>query len=269
MGDRKKGSRVDDGEEKIEQEITAKEDFPKIAPNMDADGAARTTKTKPSSSNNSNPATISSATLSPRPSLPTLPGAVRVVGIDGKVEGDDDDDDDILNPSTPDIENMGEGTSQVHSRGLPAEDIPHVVPTATKVPDFAIAVANPEEHNHPTSCYCCGVRCGSVEQEVDKTKKRRLYLILAAVVVIVAIIVGLVVVLSRDHDAGGGNGVGLDVDSNETTLETKKFFTTLNYTHCFFGHMFDITARKNLRVVGMAVHLKSNTTNAIGKQYDI
>jgi len=47
------------------------------------------------------------------------------------------------------------------------------------------------------------------------------------------------------------------------TVETRRFFTTIKGTHTWSGHMFDITAKTNLHVVGMEIHMGSTTEETI------
>mmetsp|Transcript_22295 Transcript_22295/g.31078 ORF Transcript_22295/g.31078 Transcript_22295/m.31078 type:complete len:489 (+) Transcript_22295:285-1751(+) len=46
------------------------------------------------------------------------------------------------------------------------------------------------------------------------------------------------------------------------TREVRDFFTGFNYTHSFYGHMFDITAKKDIIIVGMYVHLNTEPNEA-------
>jgi len=46
------------------------------------------------------------------------------------------------------------------------------------------------------------------------------------------------------------------------TKETRAFITALDWTNSFYGHMFDITARKDLIVVGMEVQLNTQPNKA-------
>ena len=62
--------------------------------------------------------------------------------------------------------------------------------------------------------------------------------------------------------------VGITVPSDpKSPQETKRFFTTLNYTHNYYGHMFDMTAKKDIKVVGLQIHLDSGQTESIGKSF--
>ena len=46
-------------------------------------------------------------------------------------------------------------------------------------------------------------------------------------------------------------------------LETKTLFTTLEYTHSFYGHMFDLTASTNISIISMDIHMSSTDPELI------
>eukprot|EP00542_Grammatophora_oceanica_P015099 CAMPEP_0194040196 /NCGR_PEP_ID=MMETSP0009_2-20130614/12243_1 /TAXON_ID=210454 /ORGANISM="Grammatophora oceanica, Strain CCMP 410" /LENGTH=186 /DNA_ID=CAMNT_0038683265 /DNA_START=1 /DNA_END=561 /DNA_ORIENTATION=- len=48
-----------------------------------------------------------------------------------------------------------------------------------------------------------------------------------------------------------------------TPLETQRFFTTLDYTHVFYGHMFDISALKDISVTSLEFQTTSTNTETI------
>ena len=48
-----------------------------------------------------------------------------------------------------------------------------------------------------------------------------------------------------------------------TPLETESLFTTNNFTHRYYGHMFDITAKNTLDVIALEIHMSSTDPEQI------
>jgi len=123
---------------------------------------------------------------------------------------------------------------------------------AEMVPELVTAVAKREED--------------SDEDKIPRRKKCLCVLIcIAFIIVIVGTVVGPVFGGGEPQRAGPVPAPSLMPSS--TTSPTKhvgNLFTTLNYTHAFFGHMFDVTAKKDVVITGMDIHLDSTDDETIG-----
>lgn len=158
------------------------------------------------------------------------------------------------------------------------EQEPVIATTVPKLITAQAALVKPDEE--PAACLCLGVECCSLKLHDDPIKRRRFYIFAAVLVVaVVAIAVGISLAVSAggpgdspgETDSPGSAVPSLAPSSSAfpsfapTPQETETIFTTLESTHQFFGHMFDITAKQDLSVVGLEIHTSATTTIPIGK----
>ena len=97
-------------------------------------------------------------------------------------------------------------------------------------------------------------------------KKRFIYISMGVLgVLFVVVVIVLAVTLSTRSPQSGTTPTPTPAPSASASGGTRNLFTTLAGSHRYFGHMFDITAKADLRVVSMDIHTNSTAEEIIGK----
>ncbi len=95
------------------------------------------------------------------------------------------------------------------------------------------------------------------------TRRSILCFVFLAVAVIVASVGAAVGVSRSKQSATSSPPTASPTLTPSSELETKTLFTTLEYTHSFYGHMFDLTASTNISIISMDIHMSSTDPELI------
>lgn len=186
----------------------------------------------------------------------TRPGAVAVRGIAEDVDGDDDDGD----KSMEDHHRSDElSTSNQYSTTgetlITAEVVPDERQMRQQLQMEAEAAARRILQSETVSAV-------AVDKAANTRQRRRrccyiLTAFAAAIVIAVVVTIAVTVILRRESPLSPDlqPTTPPSLETKPPSQETKTLFTTLNSTHSYFGHMFDLTAKNDLKVVSFKINM--------------